>query len=98
MEPWNDPEWPRYRLRLLGRAHAARTEDGRTAQLTANGWTHTLRISARGVTGALMDSEEVDVETLREAGAAGGADREAVEALLVQWVRRGVLRAIAPHD
>ena len=98
MEPWNDPGWPRYRLRLLGWAHAARTEDGKTAQLTANGWMHTLRISARGVVGALVDREEVDVETLREAGAAGGADREAVEALLVQWVRRGVVRAIAPHD
>ena len=98
VEPWKDPEWPRYRLRLLGRAHAACTEEGDTARLTANGWTHTLRIRARGVIGVLMESEEADVETVRKAGAAGGAEPEAVEALLALWVRRGVLHAIAPHE
>ena len=97
-EPWKDPEWPRYRLRLLGRAHATCTEEGETARLTANGWTHTLWIRARGVIGALMEREEADVETVREAGAADGAEPEAVEALLVLWVRQGVLRATAPHD
>ena len=98
VEPWKDPEWPRYRLRLLGRAHAACTEEGGTLRLAANGWTHTLRSRARGVIGALMETEEAAVETVREAGAAGGAEPEAVEALLVLWVRRGVLHAIAPHD
>lgn len=97
IEPWKDPEWPRYRLRLPGRAHAACVEEGETVQLTANGWTHTLRIHARGVIGALMENKEADVETVRQAGAAGGAEPAAVEALLILWVRRGVLHAIAPR-
>ena len=98
VEPWKDPEWPRYRLRLLGRAHATCTEEGETLRLAANGRTHTLQARAREVVGALMETGEVAVETVREAGAAGGAEPEAVEALLVLWVRRGVLHASAPHD
>ena len=98
VEPWKDPEWPRYRLRLLGRVHAACTKEGETLRLAANGWTHTLHLRARGVIDALMESEEAAVEVVKEAGAAGGAEPEAVEALLVLWVRRGVLHAIAPHD
>lgn len=83
-----------YRARII----APHPAFGKALRLTANGWTHTLHLRARGVIGALMKTEKADVETVREAGAAGGAEPEAVEALLVLWVRRAVLHVFPPHD
>lgn len=98
IEPWKDPAWPRYRLRLLGRGHATCGEEGDSAWLTANGWTHTVDPSALPMIDALLERDELAVETLKKAGEAGGAAADAVEELLAQWIRRGVLHATAPND
>ena len=98
VEPWKDSEWPLYRLRLLGWAHAEYAEEGETIRLTVNGWAHTLESRARGVVLALMDNEETIVEIVKEAGIAGGAKTREIESLLALWIQRGVLIATSPHD
>ena len=97
-EPWRDSEWPRYRLRLFGQAHAIFSDEGTAVRLTANGWTHTLKSRARGVVQALTKDEETVVEAVIEAGTATGAEPHEVEALLAFWIRRGVLCVSAARD
>ena len=95
-EPRRDPQWPRYHLRLLGRAQAVCVKEGNSIKLAANGWTHTLDPRARGVVQALTRGGETDVEALRSAAADSGIGPREVDALLASWIRRGVLRAEAP--
>ncbi len=97
-EPWRDPAWPRYRLRLPGRAHAVCAEEGGRLRLTANGWSHTLESRAAGMIRALLAKDEPSVEAIRNAGAADGAEPREIDALLKLWIARGVLRAVEPVE
>lgn len=98
VEPWKDPRWRRYRLRLLGRAHANCENEGESVRLFANGWTHTVDSRARTVIDALLEREEVAVEALKQAGEKGGAAPDAIDKLLIRWIQRGVLHAAAPPE
>ena len=100
IEPWNSPDWERYRLTLRGFDHATLRHAGNgggdnSLRLTANGSTHTLDPRCLALIRPLAESREVAVGALKV------VDRDSFDAGFVDdflrtLIRRNIVGAVPP--